>query len=143
MNAFYKEAVIYLNTTTMKLFSYIIASILFFTLTVSTSFADQPDTSLFYDMAHECEGKNPMMEIYPNPLSGSKGYIVMKEDATGTYHVELASPSSNSIVYSDVAEVTAQDLVIHMSLEDLSEGIYILRLTDSDGCRSMQRVMKR
>lgn len=127
----------------MKIFNILLSAILFLFINIYTVSADQPDALSLHDSIEDCKVTDAVMEVYPNPLAGSTGYIVMNDNTSGVFNIQMTNPYTRNIVFSQQVEVKKDDLTIHIPLSGVSEGIYIIKLTDENGCHWMQRVMKR
>ena len=79
------------------------------------------------------------LKTFPNPTNGSITIAGLDESLT-INSIEIVDLAGNVCVSFD--EITSINNEIHLNLLDLSDGIYLLKMIDSDGLVATKRVIK-
>jgi hypothetical protein len=70
--------------------------------------------------------KNSLIAVYPNPATG---FIEIAPDLAGTTLVSVQLLDVNGKVVKTQSETTGPGQIIQMNLENISKGLYILKLS--------------
>ena len=77
---------------------------------------------------NELVGKQPEIEVYPNPASTQLS-INSSQSATGKMKLEIVSQSGATLISVDGGTRTPGSYTDQLNIENLSPGVYLLRIT--------------